>query len=53
VQIKVAKGNLKSLQIPRRIGFKFEGIEREGELHMNEYFDLEVYSILKRDWQNL
>lgn len=49
VQVKVAVGNLKSAAIPKKLGFKFEGIERQGERHKNRYFDLEVYSLLKSD----
>lgn len=49
VQIKVAEGNSRSSAIPKKLGFKFEGIEREGELHQNKFFDLEIYSLLKSD----
>jgi len=53
VQIKVAVGNEKSAAIPRRIGFKLEGIERAGEFHENRFLDLQVYSLLKQDWLTL
>jgi ribosomal-protein-serine acetyltransferase len=49
VQVKVATGNSKSAAIPQKLGFKFEGIEREGERHQNKFFNLEVYSLLKSD----
>jgi ribosomal-protein-serine acetyltransferase len=50
IQIKCAVGNHESKQIPQRLGFAFEGIEREGELLSDNLFtDLEVYSILKKD----
>lgn len=49
VQVKVATGNSKSAAIPKKLGFKFEGVEREGEKHQHKYFDLEVYSFLKSD----
>lgn len=52
MQIKVAVGNEKSAAIPKRLGFRFEGIEREGEFHENRYLNLEVYSMLKSDWIN-
>jgi ribosomal-protein-serine acetyltransferase len=38
--------------IPKRIGFKFEGIERCGEKHDNRFIDLEVYSLLRKEWKN-
>lgn len=50
VQIKVAVGNEKSSAIPKHLGFKFEGIERAGELLRQKYLDLEVYSLLKSDF---
>lgn len=50
IQIKVAVGNTKSSAIPKRLGFQFEGIERGSEFHKNKYHDLEIYSLLKKDW---
>lgn len=50
IQIKCGVGNNRSSNVPKRLGFQFEGIEREGEKHKNRYIDLEVYSMLKRDW---
>lgn len=49
IQIKVAVGNEKSAAIPKRLGFQFEGIERNGELIENKFHDLEIYSLLKSD----
>jgi ribosomal-protein-serine acetyltransferase len=50
IQIKVAQGNFKSVAIPGRLGLFMEGIERNGEYHTDRYFDLEVFSILKKEW---
>lgn len=50
IQIKCAVGNYKSIAIPKHLGFTFEGIERAGEKHGNNYFNLEVYSLLKEEW---
>ncbi len=50
IQIKCAVGNIPSKNIPKRLGFKFEGIERDGELLDNGYTDLEVYSKLKSEF---
>lgn len=50
VQIKCAVENKPSKNIPRRLGFKFEGIEREGELLTGNVFtDIEIYSKLLFD----
>lgn len=52
IQIKVAVGNHRSAAIPKRLNFTFEGIEREGEFHTNQFFDLEIYSLLKKEKDN-
>ncbi len=50
IQIKCAVNNLASKRIPQKIGFRYEGIEREGELLSDGHFtDLEVYSLLRKD----
>lgn len=52
IQIKCAVGNTKSSRIPRKLGFEFEGIERDGELEASgEYADIEVYSLLRREFR--
>lgn len=51
IQIKVGVGNSKSSRIPNRLGFTLEGIERDGEWIRDEFIDLEVYSLLKREWE--
>lgn len=51
IQIKTAVGNSKSAAIPKRLGFKYEGVERDGEKHNHSFVDLEIYSILKTDYK--
>ncbi|MCF8362705.1 MAG: GNAT family N-acetyltransferase [Prolixibacteraceae bacterium] len=48
--IKCAVNNTPSSNIPKRLGFTYEGIERAGERYGTRYFDLEVYSMLKGEW---
>lgn len=51
VQIKCAIGNDPSTGIPKRLNFKFEGIERQGEqLSRGVFTDLEVYSCIAGEW---
>ena len=51
IQICCAVGNVPSRNVPLRLGFTFERIEREGEMIGNGIFrDLEVYSLLKEEW---
>jgi ribosomal-protein-serine acetyltransferase len=50
VEIKCAVENKSSANIPRKLNFKFEGIERDGELlNGKEFTDLAVYSRLAKD----
>lgn len=50
IQIKCALENIPSKKVPQRLAFKFEGIERQGELLTGGFYtDLEVYSKLKSD----
>lgn len=50
IQIKCAVGNEPSKNIPKRLGFQFEGTERAGEqLTGNIFTDLDVFSKLKTD----
>jgi ribosomal-protein-serine acetyltransferase len=50
IQIKCAVGNIQSKKIPQRLGFHFEGIEREGEILSGGIFtDIEVYSMLRSE----
>jgi len=50
IQIRCGVGNIYSSAIPKKFGFTFEGIERQGERHHFHYIDLEVYSLLKIEW---
>jgi ribosomal-protein-serine acetyltransferase len=50
IEIRCAVENFPSKNIPKRLGFQFEGIEREGELLSDGSFtDLERYSLLRKD----
>lgn len=52
VVLRCPIGNYASSNIPRRIGFQLEGIERAAEMMPDETFiDLEVYSMLKKDYE--
>ena len=50
VQIKAGAGNLRSSNIPRKLGFTLEGVQRDGEYLNGRFHDLEVYSLLQREW---
>ena len=51
ITIKCAVGNQSSISLPKRLGFVFEGIERDGEFFPDGHFvDLEIHSLLKKEW---
>ncbi len=50
IVIRCATGNLKSCRIPERLGFRFEGISREGEFLYDHFVDLNVYAMLSHRW---
>jgi ribosomal-protein-serine acetyltransferase len=49
IQLKAGTENRKSIRVAERLGFKREGIEREGELHSRGFVDLVVFGLLKAD----
>lgn len=52
IQIRVAVDNERSRKVPERLGFSLEGIERDGELLIDEKFtDLAVYGLTKKDFK--
>lgn len=54
VQIRVAVENAKSWRIPERLGFTLEGVERDGELLVDNVFtDIRVYSLLKKEYDRI
>jgi ribosomal-protein-serine acetyltransferase len=51
VEIRCGTGNHKSAAIPERLGFKKEGVMRNGEYVNNRFIDLTIYSMLKEEWR--
>ncbi|NQW17826.1 MAG: GNAT family N-acetyltransferase [Chloroflexi bacterium] len=50
VMIRGARGNRRSRAIPERLGFTFEGFQREAAFLQGNYHDLAVYSMLAQEW---
>jgi ribosomal-protein-serine acetyltransferase len=51
IQIRCGVGNIKSSNLPKKFSFHFEGIERQGERYHTKYIDLEVFSLLRKEWE--
>jgi len=50
ITIKCAVSNAASARVPIRLGFTFEGIERNGERYNELFLDLKVFSLLKIEY---
>jgi ribosomal-protein-serine acetyltransferase len=50
VEISAAVDNARSRAIPKRLGFREEGVRRDAERHGARYLDLVVYAMLAPDW---
>jgi|GEM_PF-141046 len=50
IYIHAAAPNAKSRAIPERLGFTHEGTMQDGEKLYGTYFDMTLYSMLRRNW---
>ncbi|NBG87377.1 GNAT family N-acetyltransferase [Isachenkonia alkalipeptolytica] len=51
IEIRCAAENFSSQQIPEKLGFQKEGVLREVEWLYDHYVDHQVYSMIKREWE--
>jgi ribosomal-protein-serine acetyltransferase len=52
ITIRVASTNIRSLAIPKAFHFEHEGTSRAEEFINGQYQDLEVFSLLKENWES-
>jgi len=50
IEIKCGVGNTKSAAVPERLGFTREGVLRQGEWVNGNFIDLNLYSLLKSEY---
>ncbi len=50
VVIRCALGNRRSANVAKRLGFRFEGVQRGAIKLRGEFVDAETYSLLKNEW---
>lgn len=51
IQIRIGVGNEKSNRVAEKLHFRFEGVERDGELLISGFHNINVYSLLKEEWR--
>lgn len=51
IEVCCAIGNTKSSALPKKLGFTFEGIAREAECLYDRFVNMEVYSLLAKEWK--
>lgn len=51
IEISCAVENIKSSALPKKLGFKLEGISRQANWLYDHFVDLEVYSLLVSEWE--
>jgi ribosomal-protein-serine acetyltransferase len=51
IEINCAVGNTRSSALPKKLGFTLEGIAREAGWLYDHFVDLEVYSLLAKEWK--
>lgn len=52
IQICIGVNNIKSNRVAEKLNLKLEGIQRDGELLVSGFHDLNVFSIIKREFNN-
>ncbi len=52
IEITCAIENTKSSALPKKLGFTFEGVAREGGWLYDHFVNLEVYSLLSKEWKS-
>lgn len=53
ILIRVSANNLKSKQVAQRLNFTYEGTLRQDFFHENQFLDMEIYSLLKSEFEYL
>lgn len=53
IQVRAAVDNTRSRAIPERLGFTFEGVQRQAVMVDGNFQDLAVYSMLASEWRSL
>ena len=52
-QVRAIPQNTRSTAIPKRLGFVYEGVQRQAQLLNGQFYDFAVYSMLASEWAKL
>ena len=52
IGLRCAVENTKSSAIPKRLGFTKEGVLRQATFCNNRFLDMEIWSLLKEEWED-
>jgi len=53
IEADIVQGNMRSLHIMEKLGFRKEGLLRQRLLKGGKYYDVHVFGLLRHDYQNL
>lgn len=51
LQVRIGTKNVQSNRVAEKLKFRLEGIQRDGELLVSGFHDLNVYSLLKKEYK--
>ena len=52
-QIRAMPENTRSVAVPQRLGFVYEGVQRQAQQLNGQFYDFAVYSMLASEWAKL
>jgi ribosomal-protein-serine acetyltransferase len=53
IMIRAARDKAASRAVPERLGFSFEGFQREAAYVEERFYDLAINSMLRREWESI
>lgn len=53
IQIRCASANVRSAAIPKKLGFRLEGIQRQHIMRNGKIYDFMIFGLLRDEWHEL
>ncbi len=50
LEIRIPSPNVRAQRIPHVLGFQHEGTLRQGAFHHGQFLDIELYALIRTDW---